>query len=324
MKKIIVLLGIFFGFEVYSQSYPPQAEQPGSTAIFKESTVFVGWATGIEVERGLIQKSNPEATANGSNRATAGVPQDALGFPDGNTVSLGDEGMATLTFGAPIFNGGGFDFAVFENGPATFLELAFVEVSSNGIDFFRFPAHSQTQTTTQLGPFATPLATYLNNLAGKYSSQYATPFDLSDLPDDVLLNKENITHVRIVDVVGTIDPEFATFDSFGNMVNDPFPTPFASGGFDLQAVGVIHQKFLGVNDNQMKTFTVYPNPVDDFFAVDVENPAQITLFDALGRLVLQQQYSKGQNIDVSGLLSGIYVLQVTSDGINTSQKIIIK
>ncbi|MFN6048554.1 MAG: T9SS C-terminal target domain-containing protein, partial [Bacteroidota bacterium] len=46
-------------------------------------------------------------------------------------VSLGDGGIATLTFDPPITNGDGFDFAVFENTFLdTFLELAFVEVST--------------------------------------------------------------------------------------------------------------------------------------------------------------------------------------------------
>jgi hypothetical protein len=46
--------------------------------------------------------------------------------------------------------------------------------------------------------------------------------------------------VRIIDVVGSIDPAFGTRDSLGNLINEPFPTPFSSSGFDLDAVGVIH------------------------------------------------------------------------------------
>jgi hypothetical protein len=44
-----------------------------------------------------------------------------------------------------------------------------------------------------------------------------------------------------VDVVGSITPAYATYDSQGNMVNDPWPTPYSSSGFDLDAVGVINQ-----------------------------------------------------------------------------------
>ena len=39
----------------------------------------------------------------------------------------------------------------------------------------------------------------------------------------------NVTEVRITDVVGSIDPWYGTRDSLGNLINDPFKTPFASG-----------------------------------------------------------------------------------------------
>jgi hypothetical protein len=48
--------------------------------------------------------------------------------------------------------------------------------------------------------------------------------------------------VRIRDVVGSIKPEYATLDSKGNPINDPWPTTFPTGGFDLDAVGVIHEE----------------------------------------------------------------------------------
>jgi hypothetical protein len=49
--------------------------------------------------------------------------------------------------------------------------------------------------------------------------------------------------VRVVDVVGSIDPAYARRDSDGRIVNDPWPTDFpiiGNGGFDLDAIGVFH------------------------------------------------------------------------------------
>ena len=324
MKKAIALYFLTNAALMHAQSYPPQAGTPGSTAIFKESAAFTGWATGIEVVRGYLKKSDPDFSIGGNNRATAGSPQDALGFPDGNTVSLGDEGSATLTFAAPIINGEGFDFAVFENGGPTYLELAFVEVSSDGVHFFRFPAHSQTQTATQIGAFGTPEATYLNNLAGKYSAQYGTPFDLSELPDDELLDKNNVTHVRVIDVVGSIDPEFSTFDSLGNAVNESYPTPFASCGFDLQAVGVINQMLLGVNENTLSDVSIYPNPAETIIYITAKKALDVSFSDAEGRTVLRRKSEKGKPIDVSGLHSGMYLLQLEMNGQFIYKKIMIK
>ncbi|NJL30946.1 MAG: hypothetical protein HC898_04585, partial [Phycisphaerales bacterium] len=158
--------------------YAPAANQPGSTAIFKDSPLLVAWATGFEnLVRGPQDINNPAGPV-----ASHGTGDLALGKAVGNSfdvVSLGDGGHITLTFATGIRNGPGYDFAVFENGFSdTFLELAFVEVSSNGSDFFRFPSFSLTQTTTQVGGFGTLDPTNLHNLAGKYRQGFGTPFDL--------------------------------------------------------------------------------------------------------------------------------------------------
>jgi hypothetical protein len=221
--------------------YAPAAGQSGSTAIAYNDPQFVAWASGISVQRGPMDISNPSSAL-----ASYGLPQDALGPATANAaahvVSLGDGGTATVTFDHAITNGSGFDFAVFENGITdTFLELAFVEVSSDGQNYFRFPAVSLTQTATQVGGFGALDPTNLNNLAGKYRVGYGTPFDLSELDGiSPLLNVNAVTSVRFVDVVGSIQDAYATYDSQGHKVNDPWTTPFASSGFDLTGVGVIH------------------------------------------------------------------------------------
>ena len=297
IKKVLLFLS---GLSMaHAQDYPPAAGNPGSTAIPANSPSFIAWASRVTVVRGPVDISNPEFTAGGSNFASAGQPEYATGAPDGNTVSLGDGGSAVLSFALPIVNADGFDFAVFENGSSTYLELAFVEASSDGVHFFRFTNHSQTQTDLQLNTFGSPLPQYLNNLAGKYEGAYGTPFDLSELPDDPLLDKQHITHIKVIDVVGSVNPFYANHDSYGNWVNDSFPTPFTSCGFDLQAVGVIHQQILGLAYKEQHTFRIYPNPVKDVLFTDaVDNPT-LTIFDVQGKLMLLDEKISVHPIDLS-------------------------
>jgi len=323
MKAILSLFLISAVTIANAQNYPPDFGQPGSTAIPSTDSRFVAWATGATVERGLVNISNPSIMANGSNRASVGVDANAIGPADGSIVSLGDHGTAILTFATPIINGEGFDFAVFENGGPVFLELAFVEASSDGINFFRFPAHSLTQTATQVGSFQTVLATNLNNLAGKYGSN-GTPFDLSDIPDDPLLDKQSITHIKVIDVVGTIDPQYATYDSFGNMVNEAWPTPFNSCGFDLDAVGVINQKALGRSDFETANVFLYPNPAQNRVYVQSKNEVNVSIYDVSGRLVASKKSVTSNGIDVSNLSKGIYLIQITSEEKTTSVRLVIK
>lgn len=323
MKAILSLLFLSVGIPAVAQTYPPDFGQPGSTAIHPTDSRFVAWATGATVERGFVNISNPSLVVSGSNRASVGIPENAIGPANGSIVSLGDHGEAILTFANPIINGEGFDFAVFENGGPGFLELAFVEASSDGINYFRFPAHSLTQTTTQVGSFGTPLAVNLNNLAGKYGSN-GTPFDLSDIPDDLLLDKENITHIKVIDVIGNIDPQYATYDSFGNIVNESWPTPFNSCGFDLDAVGVINQKALGRSDFETVNVFLYPNPAHNTVYIQSKNEASVTIYDVSGRLVASKKSVTSNGIDVSNLSKGIYVAQITSEEKTTSVRLVIK
>ena len=244
MKRIIVLLMALVPVALWAQFAPAQG-QPGTTAMHADSSAFVAWAMGCVAEPGPMNITNP----NGGTAGSGWPASNVIGPPEGTygVTCLGDGGMATVTFRSPICNREGPDFAVFENGFENaqtpgywFLELGFVEVSSDGENFFRFPAYSNTQTETQLGGMGCIDPSQIHNLASKYGAMYGTPFDLDEVPDDPLLDKEHITHVRIVDVVGCIDPEYATYDCQGHPVNDPWPTAFASGGMDLDAVGVIH------------------------------------------------------------------------------------
>lgn len=242
MKRTLSILVLLAG-AASAGPFSPAASQPGSTALAKDDPSFAFWASGAVVVRGPVEITLPDgALASFGNSAEALGPANADAdlletFP---VVSLGDGGWATLSFPQPIANGPGPDFAVFENGfNDHFLELAFVEVSSDGVTFVRLPATSLTPTATQVGSFAGVDPSDLHNLAGSFRAGFGTPFDLAELQDSDL-NLAAITHVRIIDVVGSIDPVHGSRDQNGELINDPYPTPFTSGGFDLDAVGVRH------------------------------------------------------------------------------------
>lgn len=320
-KILIALLFTSYSSTIIAQSYAPAAGKVGTTAIAKSSSVFIAWATGITVVRGLQDIANPTGPLASTGNANDGMRGGTSGT---SVVCLGDGGSATLTFDTPIANGPGFDFAVFENSFSdTFLELAFVEVSSDGINFFRFPSHSQTQTTTQVGGFGAIDCTYINNLAGKYRAGFGTPFDLSDIADNALLDKDKITHVKIIDVIGTIDPLYASHDSFGNIINEPYSTPFPSGGFDLSGVGVINQKVLGVSDFDAASLVLYPNPTTDIVYLTIEQEASIVIYDLSGKIIKKLPKSNYKEIPVSDLNPGIYLFEVTVEGKKIAKRIVV-
>ena len=324
IKRIIILLMAMVPVALWAQFAPAQ-DKPGTTAMHADSSAFVGWATGVEVVHGPMNIADPGLGVTGANFPD----ENALGYPEGTfgVVCLGDGGMATLTFASPICNDAGPDFAVFENGfanavdPDTWaLELAFVEVSSDGEHFFRFPAYSNTQTTTQLGNGGTIDPSQIHNLASKYGAMYGTPFDLDEVEDNPLLDKNHITHVRLVDVVGCIDPLYATYDCQGHIINDPWPTPFASSGFDLDAVGVIHDILHhGVEVNEEEIIAMYPNPVKDRLIVKAENLQSVEVYNLVGQQVINSTVSV---IDMGSLNQGIYFVRVKADGKTVTKRIV--
>jgi len=235
--------------------YAPAAGLAGSTAIASDDARFVGWATGIgALTRGPYDISDEESPLVGFGKLGAVTgPANAYdtvnqetSISEDSVLSLGDGGSITLLFAKPITNGPGADFAVFENAfNDTFLELAFVEVSSDGTHFFRFANSSLTQTTTQITQISSTTngidTTYIDGFAGKYRVGWGTPFDLAGLAGTVGLDIDRIVAVRLIDVVGSINPLYGTKDTAGNFINDPWRTAFNTGGFDLDAIGVLHQ-----------------------------------------------------------------------------------
>jgi hypothetical protein len=315
--------------------FAPQVGNPGTTAIHKDSTIIKGWATGCTLNRGW---QNIADTSMG--KAQVGDETYIPGPAANGVASLGDGGEAIVTFLYPVVNGSGYDFAVFENGfidqsldPGTaFLELAFVEVSSDGEHFVRFNAVCNNDTFPQLAGGKGMDASKLNNLAGKYIGGYGTPFDLEELKDKPNLDVNNITHIKVIDVIGCIQNQYASRDSAGHKINDPWPTPFASSGFDLDAVGVInHNAAVFVTEVlSAQTVDVYPNPaaINNEVMLTLPGSAQnatIAVYDLLGKEVFVQKMKRSENQTIlSFSQQGIYYLVINDSDASVSKKIVIR
>jgi hypothetical protein len=216
----------------YAPRWSATGDGAPSPAIDKADPSLVAFATGHA-------DYSPGTSVNDSFK----VPANAYGPIDGSLVVLGDRGSITMTFDAPIADGDGYDLAVFENGFAygdgDYLELAYVEVSSDGEAFARFD--SASRRAAPVGAFEAQLPGELGGLAGKDLSGKGTPFDLGVLRSDAAVRSgavdlDRITHVRLQDIKG----DGLDLDSFGRPIHDPDPVA-GSAGFDLAGIGVINE-----------------------------------------------------------------------------------
>ena len=106
----VIFFALFFLKTQSFAQFAPAAEQFGTSAIYKDSSVFISWANSGIVVRGLQDVSMP---VNGF--VNVGDSASAFGMAGTNgVVSLGDGGYAILQFTSPIVNEFGPDFAVFE------------------------------------------------------------------------------------------------------------------------------------------------------------------------------------------------------------------
>lgn len=240
MQKLphLFLFSLLAYIPLIAGPYPPAAGIDGTDAIPATDSRIKAWAAfvhDIQYGSNLTEQFKTPQLALGP----ASTDSEEMVY---DIVSLGDSGHITLGFSLPIRDGDGPDFAVFENSITSyFLELAFVEVSSDGVNFLRFPSHSLTPASIPAFPNATNGVdpTNLSGLAGKYRIGFGTPFDLSALrnhPDSALLDFDAIRFVRILDIIGN----GTQFDSHGNPIYDPHPT-IGSAGFDLDAIGILNQ-----------------------------------------------------------------------------------
>lgn len=317
MKPIIYsLLFCSLGFTTASAQFAPQANQAGSDAIHASDNRFRDWASGCTYNRGWLDIADKSL-----GQPHMGTDSSALGYPDANVLSLGDSGVAVVTFPYSVRNGAGPDFAVFENGFANpldpfmaYLEFAFVEVSSDGTNFYRLPAVCNIQDSVQADNFTYLDARQIYNLAGKYVAGYGSPFDLEDMKGITGLNVDAVTHIRLVDVIGSIDTAHASFDKNNRRINDPYPSVYPSGGFDLNAVGVINSnKPTGISQLAIDVqLQVYPNPASEVLNMEVASTQALhyQLTDVGGRVITSGTFRHKTSLRTTQLAPGLYFLQI--------------
>ncbi|MEZ5979177.1 MAG: hypothetical protein R3F34_13270 [Planctomycetota bacterium] len=207
-------------------------------------------------------------------------PLHALGGPTGgglltgslDVVTLGIGGSLTLGFDRTITDGPGADFTVFENAIGVqseayltvYSEVVFVEVSTNGVDWARFPVDYEGPNATtgqyngmRWGTYArmagdVPTASnVLTNGIDPFDPVVSggNAFDLRDLEQDpaVVAGKVNLRRIHFVRLVDCengmwVDVEGETIWDNGGL----------TGSADIDAVAVLNDTQI-VNPHQPET-----------------------------------------------------------------------
>jgi hypothetical protein len=84
---------------------------------------------------------------------------------------------------------------------------------------------------------------------------------------------------------------------------------------------------LSTNEFLEQAISIYPNPVGDVINISTLDSVDInilSIYDLQGRKVLNKQFVENQQVNVSELLSGVYILEVTTDKGTLTKKIVKK
>ncbi|TGV04117.1 T9SS type A sorting domain-containing protein [Flavivirga rizhaonensis] len=83
---------------------------------------------------------------------------------------------------------------------------------------------------------------------------------------------------------------------------------------------------LNIEENAFNKTSIFPNPASSIVRISSPTDAltQIRIFNALGKVVHQSEVRLNNDIDVSNLKSGIYILSAISDRQSISKKLVIK
>lgn len=91
-----------------------------------------------------------------------------------------------------------------------------------------------------------------------------------------------------------------------------------------QLFGLELVESLGTNDNEISGFSIYPNPANSNVVsinTSIQGKMQVSVFDVLGKEIINTEISNNE-LNISTLDSGIYMVRVNQNGITATKKLI--
>jgi surface protein len=156
------------------------------------------------------------------------------------------------------------------------------------------------------------IALFINSYT---ETNYSLTFEIGNQPEgiEVFLN-DTYLDTQVALIPNTV---------YNFIVDGNLPASMMNNRFHLS----FNNTTLGIEDNIFSNnFTVYPNPVEDvFYVAGIDEEFSLTIYDVLGREVLQSKLQDATApIYITHLQSGVYVVKVKTADNSFSQQIIKK
>lgn len=86
---------------------------------------------------------------------------------------------------------------------------------------------------------------------------------------------------------------------------------------------VILESYLGIDENNAFSYSLYPNPSNGFVTINGIDNAEVRVSDLSGKTFLNQSVSSNASLDLSGLSNGTYFVTLSQNG-NQSVQTLVK
>lgn len=83
---------------------------------------------------------------------------------------------------------------------------------------------------------------------------------------------------------------------------------------------------LSLEDDVFSNLTIYPNPAKNEIILENQSSeiVKIEVYDMLGKMAFQKSQQLNGTMDISGLKTGIYLMKINSEGLQTTKRLIIE
>ena len=92
-----------------------------------------------------------------------------------------------------------------------------------------------------------------------------------------------------------------------------------------QTVSVTYDNTLGVEDNVVNSYNIYPNPTNGNIVVSGNDIDMVEVYNLCGQMVLSvEAHSNGVNVNMSSLTSGVYMVRIVDGNGNSTVNKVVK
>ena len=108
------------------------------------------------------------------------------------------------------------------------------------------------------------------------------------------------------------------------MLEDWFTARFT--WLDANIPGDCSNDIIAIEEKEKLRISVYPNPVSTTLFVDLTTPkfGQIAIYNLCGAQVYAKDFEGTAQLNIASLSTGVYLIEIISDGIMHQEKLIIR